>query len=333
MPIVSAHAGHYTWYVDKVVLKTPIFPKNDKIRAPLTEKVDYEVAKICTLELYPCCIVIRDVLSDKVTSCLDYGSIHSFQANHSLFWIATCACSSAPASLHVFTVTAGETATLALLQELKDTMVVFGYSDQAALLPPDARAPRIATVTVNSHAKCAFPRCLSPLRVGRLLCEGLLPMCKGVTDLLCITRRTGNSALLCGYVPRDYMEKYSPKGRFHYSIHCDAQSVHTPPFVLPRCARPPIRVPRGAEKPEGSTYLCLSSPGVRAIASPLDDEDSYIPMKPVDRLNYLELLPDGVSLSFNEPDQAGECGTGAREGEVQEDCGCAVNDSEDSVQE
>lgn len=332
MSLVSAYAGRNTWYVDQIVLKTPIFTKVDNDHRPAPEKVEFEVVKTCALELHDRRIVIRDVLSGKVMSYLNYSNMHSFEANHCLFWITTCRCTSVPASLHYFVVTTGETAALLLLQDLKDSVLLSCKPHQATLFPIEAKARHVATVAVDNHEKCDFPQNLSPLKVGRKLSEGLLPLCKGLTDRLCITRRTGNCALLCGYVPRDYMEKYAPKGPSRHSMCSAAEKVHAPLFVLPKRNRIPIRGPSGAEKVASDTYPCLSSTGTCAAAAS-NAEDPYITMKPADMLTYLELLPEGVPLSLGEPDQlkAEDAVAETREGEEVEDCRGGSTRSEDSV--
>ena len=123
-----------------------------------------------TLQLHPTRgIVIRDVLSGKEEACFSYDDIHSFQANHSIFWFTTCACGSSSAALYFFLVCSGETACLSLLMELKQCMLLHPkQSCESTLLPSE---DHVTTVSVDRHWRCNFPRRLDPLKLGMRLSE------------------------------------------------------------------------------------------------------------------------------------------------------------------
>lgn len=324
LTISPAFAGNNTWYVDWIVLKTAIFTWGDDHPTVVPEKVDNEVVKTLTLQLHPLNgIIIKDVLSGKEKVRLSYDDIHSFEANHCLFWITTCVCGSVPASLHFFLVTTGETACLTLLKELKQCIMLYSkQSCQSTLLPSEVQASHVATVSVDRHAHCVFPRHLDPLKIGRKLSLDVLPLSVGVSDRLCITRRTGNSALMCANVPRDYIEKYAPKGAYP-RMHCAASDVYAPRVVLPQLL--PICEETCQSPTTVVSYGIASHPadhsGINIYAA--EAMDPYVPLAPADPPTYLELLSEVQPLSLGTPDQLLTDGalSDTREAETLEDKG------------
>ena len=193
------------------------------------------------------------MLSGQEEARFSYDDIHSFQANHSIFLFTTCACGSSSAALYFFLVTSGETACLTLIKELKQCLLLHSkQSHRSTLLPSKGH---VATVSVDQHWCCIFPRHLNPLKMGKRLSEGMLPLCSGIEDYLCITRRTGNTALLDGHVPMDFIEKYAPKGAYP-CMRCAAKDVCVPPVEMPR----PLPIRQVAEL--GAYVACLSPTSV-----------------------------------------------------------------------
>ena len=290
-----------------------------------------------TLQLHPTRgIVIVDVLSGKEEACFSYDNIHSFQAYHSIFWFATCACGSSSAALYFFLICSGETACLSLLMELKRCMLLHPkQSCESTLLPSE---DHVATVSVDRHSRCIFPRHLDPLKLGMRLSEGMLPLCSGIPDFLCITRRTGNTALLDGHVPMDFIKKYPPKGTYP-RLHCAAKDVCVPPVVPPRPTRSEVYVhlpqplPIRKEAEEGANsafrrptrsevYVNLHPSGTmtplpgpysvpvnaagqsnteNCAVSLSNTVNPYAFMDPA--VAYLELLPEGDSMLLGPPHQ------------------------------
>ena len=196
-------------------------------------------------------------------------------------------------------------------------------SHKSTLLPSKGH---VATVYVDRHWHCTFPRHLDPLKIGKRLSESMLPLCSGIKDYLCITRRTGNTALLRDHVPIDFIEKYAPKGAYP-RMPCAAKDVCVPPVVMPRS------LPISKEAEHGASAACLSPtsvvsevylhlhapgavtplPGPYSVdvhtAGQSDTEncagslshalDSYTFMAPA----YLELLPEGDTVPLGPPHQ------------------------------
>ena len=319
-----ALAGNTTWCVDWIVLKTPIFTWGDDHPTVLPETVEKKQLKTFTLQLHPTRgIVIVNVQCGEERR-FSYDNIHSFQAYHSLFWFTTCACGTSSAALLVFLVSSGETACLTLLKELRQCMLLHSkQSHKSTLLPSKGH---VATVYVDRHWHCIFPRHLDPLKIGKRLSESMLPLCSGIKDYLCITRRTGNTALLRDHVPIDFIEKYAPKGAYP-RMPCAAKDVCVPPVVMPRS------LPISKEAEHGANAACLSptsvvsevylhlhAPGAmtplpgpysvdvhtagqsdteNCAASLSDALDSYTFMAPA----YLELLPEGDTVPLGPPHQ------------------------------
>lgn len=272
---------------------------------------DKELEMSFTLQLHPQGIVIRDVQSGREKARLSYNDIHSFEADRCLFWITTCACGSVPASLHFFLVGAGDTACLTLLKELQQAVLLYSkQASQSTLLPiasgSDPQAQNVATVTVDQHLNCVFPRHLDPLKICRQLSRNLLPLCAGMRDRLSITRRTGNSALMCGHTPRDYFEKYAPKGSYPRRNYT-AEEVHAP--TVKQGASPCLSLTSA----DSGDYLCVrpsratvALPGLFSVASKprsssagTDDRadysntiEEYTLMSPEQGPIYLELLTE-----------------------------------------
>ena len=297
----------------------------------LPETVEKKQLKTFTLQLHPTRgIVIVDVLSGKEEAHVSYDDIHSFQAYHSLFWFTTCACGTSSAALYFFLVGSGETACLTLLKELKQCMLLHSkQSHESTLLPSKGH---VATVSVDRHWRCIFPRHLDPLKIGKRLSEGMLPLCSAIKDYLCITRRTGNTALLDDHVPMDFIEKYAPKGAFP-RMHCAAKDVCAPPVVPPQPVVMPQPLPICKETEQGLNAACLSptsvvsevylhlhpSGAMTPLPGPYSDAvntadqsdtehcavslshtlDPYTFMAPA----YLELIPEGDSMPLGPPHQ------------------------------
>ena len=202
-------------------------------------------------------------------------------------------------------------------------------SCESTLLPSE---DHVATVSVDRHWRCIFPRHLDPLKLGMRLSEGMLPLCSGIPDFLYITRRTGNTALLHGHVPMDFIKKYPPKGTYP-RLHCAAKDVCVPPVVPPRpvVIPQPLLIRKEAEQganaafrspTRSEVYVNLHPSGnmtplpgpysapvnaagqsntENCAVSLYNTVDPYAFMDPA--VAHLELLPEGDSMLLGPPHQ------------------------------